>query len=148
MGMLAGGFFADKGVGGNVLLDTQWNLNSFDDGLLSVTSISFNPDGSLTAVYNDTSDIPATDNWWTGNPETNIGASYEVAYTAITGGAWATGPSINVWTNMGSTVTYSVRALAKDTPTTVVANGVTFEIRPAGGGASLATLVCNHSASN
>ena len=136
-------------VPGVIKLDTSWQINSFDLGALSVSSITFGSDGSLTAVYNDTSNAPASDEWWTGNPAPGVGADYEVAFTAISIGAFTTGPALNEWTSLSSDVQWSMRALAKFAPYTVAANGVTFEIRPAGGGASIATITgCAHSASN
>ena len=140
--------YVDDGV---VKLDPAWNLQSYDASSLSTCGITFNPDGSVTPIYNFSSDLPGEDNWWTTNPTVgfNIGDDYEVAVTAVTTGGFTIGPAINEWTSLSSSVTWSVRALSKNAPETVVANGVTFEIRPAGGGASVATITnCNHNASN
>lgn len=149
MGMLAGPALASRNSNGQVILSTSWNLNSYDAAALSVCGITFNSDGSLTPIYNDTSDLPDSTNWWSTNPKTGIGADYEVAVTAVTTGGFTLGPSVGTWTSLSSNVTWTVRALEKNNPETVVANGVTFEIRPAGGGASVATITnCNHNASN
>lgn len=134
---------------GEVLLDVAWHLNNFNDEGLSTCSVTFQPGGGITYQANDISDYPAADNWWTSNPITNKGADYEVAFTAISIGSFDQGPAINVWTNMGSTVQWIVRVLAKDFPSTQAANGVTWAIRPAGGGAIIDSITgCSLSASN
>lgn len=136
-------------VGGFVKLSTAWNLQSYDVSDVSTCGITFESDGSLTPNYNDTSDLPDADNWWSTNPSPGIGANYEVALTAVSGDGFTTGPALNEWTSLATAVTWTVRVLAKAAPDTVVANSCTFEIRPAGGGATLASISgCNHSASN
>jgi len=150
-----GSFFSavlrTQGGGGRVLLDPLWTISNHDAGSLSICSVTFNTDGSMSVARNGGGDtLPAADNWWTDNPETDVGDDYEVAFTAWDGGSvWSTGAAINVWTALTSDVGWSCRVIAKASPDTQAANNVTFEIRPAGGGSSLDTITgCNHSASN
>lgn len=152
--MSLSGFSVKRGLfvpsGGIVKLSTAWSLNSYTAASTVTTSITFNTDGSITTVTNDTSIQPDSDNWWTDNPETAVGDDYEVAYTAISAGAFlGTSPAINSWQALTSNVTWSVRVLSKNAPDTASVIGVTWEIRPAGGGASLDTITgCAMSASN
>lgn len=135
--------------GGAVKLSTAWNLQSYSAGLLTTCGITFNSDGSLTPIYNDTSDLPDADNWWTDNPETGVGDDYEVAVTSITTGAFNVGAAVGTYVRLDVNRTWSVRVTAKQAPDTNVANGVTFAIRPFGGGSIIDSVTnCNHSASN
>lgn len=149
MGMLAGGSLPCRNAQGQVLLSASWNLQSYDPGALSSCGITFESDGSLTPNYNDTSNLPSAANWWTGNPEADIGALYEVSLVSVTTGGFDTGPAVGEWTSLASAVTWTCRVTAKAAPDTQVANGCTFAIRPAGGGATIDSVAgCNHSASN
>ena len=151
--MSLSGFSIKRGLfvpaaGGSVLLDSAWALNSFTSGVLVTTSVTFNPDGSITTVTNDTSTQPAADNWWTDNPETAVGDDYEVAFTAATG-TFSTGLAINTYGRLDVARTWTVRVLAKNSPDVKACNGVTFAIRPNGGGSVIDSIAgCAHSASN
>lgn len=134
---------------GIVKLSTAWSLNSYNAGLLTTTSITFNTDGSITTSTNDTSVQPASDNWWTDQPETGIGDNYEVAYTAISGGSFTTGEAINTWSRLDVARTWTVRVLAKNAPDTQSVVGVTWAIRLYPGGATQDSVAgCAMSASN
>jgi len=55
------------------------------DPLSATTYITFNTNGSIT-FYGNGSDADPSTEWWTAQPVTGIGSSYEVAYTVLVSG--------------------------------------------------------------
>jgi len=55
------------------------------DPNIATTYITFNTNGSIT-FYGNGSDADPTTEWWSAQPVTGIGSSYEVAYTVLVSG--------------------------------------------------------------
>lgn len=100
-------------------------------------------DGALTVTCAGTNGgtEPATTEWWPPNPVTDVGAGYDIRVTE-TSGTFSSG-TVGTWIALSSDRTWMVNA---DNSTNTVS--FTIEIRPTGGGSTLASASCTISITN
>ena len=148
MGLLLGGHIRGGAAAGVVKI-TTWNLSDTNLGGISTCGVTFNADGSITRI-GDTGSI-SSDEWWTQNPEANVGLDYEVGFTAIrSGDTWSTAAAtVNNFVRLDVARTWNVRVITKAAPSLKDARDVVFEIRTYPGSVSQDTNSnCSHSAEN
>ena len=113
--------------------------------------IRFNDNGSIDEHGPGATDYTAIDpgEWWSNEPETGIGSSYEVRFLS-TGktGTWTTSAAADdTWVAISSAPQWHVLVAAKSSPDTKACSG-TFEIRLAGSGSALASAFYSCTALN
>lgn len=80
---------ASGGTGGSVFLNTLKLVTSDEVSGDSTAGIRFESDGQLWAIRSAGGDLEYDGEWWTAEPETGIGSSYEVRALASGGsGTW------------------------------------------------------------
>jgi hypothetical protein len=103
---------------------------------LAESRVRFNTDGSIDQ-YTATAGVYSQfhpGEWWSSEPQTGIGSSYQIQLASFTGFAASTGPAVGVWTPLSSAVEWTRQTSAGGTRNW---NGV-IEIRK-GTGAVLAS---------
>lgn len=141
--------FGGYPIGGSagVVKLTTWNLSDTNFGGISRCGVTFQTNGNVTRI-GDTGTIP-DDEWWTTQPETDIGLDYDVRYTSITGSWNLSAAALNVWIQISAARTWRISVASKASPSLKSISNVSFEIRLTGSGSALDSNVnCTFSAEN
>jgi hypothetical protein len=85
-------------------------VSSHDElGVECHSGITFGPNGQCYDLGPNLGDrtIITSGEWWSGEPDTGIGANYDVRYTSLSGTAWDfQEASINTWVNCSTEAKY------------------------------------------
>lgn len=133
--------FADGAAGGSVVITgeaIQFGA-PFAGGAIRA-GIRWNNDGNIDEQGPGAVNFTQIDagEWWSNEPDTGIGASYDVRFLS-TGkvGTWTiSGAADDAWTIISGAPTWNVLVTAKASPSTKTCSG-TFEIRTTGSGSAL-----------
>lgn len=119
-------------------------------GAITSAGIVFQTDGGLDEVGPGAADFTAHNSgeYWSAEPASGIGASYDVRCASISSGSWDfAAAATGTWVNMGTQRLWRIQVTAMESPASQSITA-SFEIRPAGGGATLDTFTFNGFASN
>lgn len=141
---------AGTGLQGTVQVTSPLTVASSNPGGLCTSGVAFQTDGGLDELGPDIATIVATvaGEYFSDEPSANIGANYDVRCASISVGSWVTeAAAVGTWVNMSAQRIWFVRVTAMGAPDVDTCTAV-FEIRSAGGGATLATFTVNAEAAN
>lgn len=119
-------------------------------GLLTNSGVSFQTDGGVDNVGPLTSDKTAfaSGEWWDGEPDAGVGSRFDVRCASISVGSWfVQAASVGAWVQISSERIWRVNVTTMNAPD-VSQCIASFEMRPTGGGPTLATFTVNATASN
>ena len=145
------GVLGSGGVaGGSVVVTGPITVSHFDTGVTTHAGITFAADGGLDQLGPGlaTRTADTAGEWWSDEPEASIGSSYDVRCASISVGSWtAAAAGTGTWIDMSAERIWRVTATGAASPITVTCTA-SFEIRPTGGGSTLATFTVTCEASN
>ena len=144
--MAAGGGGA---AGGSVVI-TNIGLYETNPGFNTWNGIRWNDDGSIDERGYGTGDYAQVHlgEWWSDEPETDIGDSYDVRALSGGSGSWnGAAASDNTWIQIGIPREWFVQVLGKFSPDIISASR-TWEIRDTGSGSALDDAVISCTAEN
>ena len=123
----------------------------YDPGNLVHSGVAFNVDGECYDVGPGVliRTIFTSGEWWSDEPDTGIGSSYDVRCASIVGGTtWSfQAATVGTWIQMSSERVWRCTVTAMASPSTRSCTG-SFEIRNTGSGTALDTANYSGSASN
>ena len=150
IGMMAGGGIMTTGAASGMVVMTGFGSNHVDVGTICWGGIRFNNDGSEDDRGPGALDYVQADagEWWSEEPEADIGSSYDVRALSGGSGTWSTAAAVDdTWIQMSSDRIWAVSVIAKNSPDVNSASR-TFEIRDTGSGSALDSGAYSGSAEN
>ena len=122
----------------------------FESGVLVHSGVAWGVDGDaldLGPGIGDTT-IFTSGEWWSDEPDTGIGSSYDVRQASLTSGSWSfQAATVTTWIAMSSERVWRCTVAAMASPALNQAQGV-FEVRLTGSGSALDSATYSGSASN
>ena len=143
------GFWTPAAAGGMVVMNGGAS-DHFDSGVLVHSGVSFAVDGEAFDLGPGigTLNIFTSGEWWSDEPDTGIGSSYDVRQASLTSGSWSLqAATVTTWIAMSTNRVWRCTVTAMASPALNQAQGV-FEIRTTGSGSALDSATYSGSASN
>ena len=137
--MMAGGGIMTTGAASGMVVMTGFASNHTDIGSVCWGGVRFNNDGSQSdrgpGAVTYTQADPGE--WWSAEPEADIGSSYDVRALSGGSGTWSVSAAAdNTWIQMDVDRLWAVSVIAKNSPDVNSASR-TFEVRDTGSGSAL-----------
>jgi len=136
-------------IGGFVSLDGEIMAASNPGGVANSGPI-FNTDGSIDEVGPALTDLVQRDpgTWWSDEPETAIGSSYDVRCQSLNVGTWSfQAATVGTYIQMSVDRRWTTRVIAMEAPAQKLCNA-NFQISLTGLATALATAIYQGDATN